>query len=341
MGDNGEDLQEVAMVDVLIIGAGITGLIAAHALQAAGHAVLVLDKGRSTGGRLATRRVGAGLADHGAQFCTVRTPEFTAHMERWVADGIAYEWARGWSDGSVDANPPHDGHPRYAIRGGFNSLAGHLEQGVNVRVNVKVTRIDADGDGVRAHDEQGGTYQARTALLTPPVPQSLALLDAGETRLIEPDRTALERIVYEPCLCAMVLLEGDAALPEPGAIQRPNEPIAWIADNRRKGISPHQTVITLHMYGDGTRARYAEPDEALIPDFHDALAPYLGEARIVETQIKRWRYSIPTVLHPQRCLKADGLPLVFAGDAFGGARVEGAALSGMAAGDALRMLVGG
>ena len=59
-------------------------------------------------------------------------------------------------------------------------------------------------------------------------------------------------------------------------------------------------------------------------------------AVIVEAELKRWRYSQPTVLHPERYLAADGLPpLYFAGDAFREARVEGAFLSGTAAGEAL------
>ena len=44
--------------DILIIGAGLAGLSAANDLQQAGHQVLVIDKGRGLGGRLAGRRIG-------------------------------------------------------------------------------------------------------------------------------------------------------------------------------------------------------------------------------------------------------------------------------------------
>ena len=46
-------------MDVLIIGGGMAGLTAASELQGAGCRVLVLDKGRGVGGRLASRRIGA------------------------------------------------------------------------------------------------------------------------------------------------------------------------------------------------------------------------------------------------------------------------------------------
>ncbi|MSO32728.1 MAG: FAD-dependent oxidoreductase, partial [Ilumatobacteraceae bacterium] len=60
---------------VVVVGAGIAGLTAARALSHAGHSVIVLDKGRSVGGRMATRRIGDATVDHGAQFFTVRSDD--------------------------------------------------------------------------------------------------------------------------------------------------------------------------------------------------------------------------------------------------------------------------
>jgi hypothetical protein len=63
------------------------------------------------------------------------------------------------------------------------------------------------------------------------------------------------------------------------------------------------------------------------------LRPFLSKNSTIKAHhIHRWRYALPIVIHPQRTLLADGLPpLAFAGDAFNGPRVEGAALSGLAA----------
>ena len=56
--------------ETLIIGAGLSGLSAAQTLVRSGRSVLVVDKGRGVGGRLATRRIGDATLDHGAQFFT-------------------------------------------------------------------------------------------------------------------------------------------------------------------------------------------------------------------------------------------------------------------------------
>ena len=82
------------MIDVLVIGAGISGLLCASELQRAGVSVRVLDKGRGVGGRMATRRMGGGRFDHGAQFFTVREPSFQSYVDEWLQAGVIQEWFR-------------------------------------------------------------------------------------------------------------------------------------------------------------------------------------------------------------------------------------------------------
>jgi renalase len=327
------------MIDVLIVGAGLAGLMAATRLQAAGHQVLVLDKGRGVGGRLATRRLGPGRADHGAQFFTVREPAFAAFVAEWEAAGLVYVWSEGWSDGAAAAAA--DGHPRYAVRGGMTALAKQVARPLNVRTGVQVVAVarlpnetTAVSSGWQVSDESGQTYHSQALILTPPVPQSLALLDAGGVQLETADRTALEAITYAPCLCGLFWIDGEVILPHPGAIQHGEDDIvAWLADNRRKGISPQASLLTLHAGLTFSRHHYDDPTALVLPLLQQELAPYLAAgATIREAQLKRWRYARPLSLYSERCLRAAGLPpLLFAGDAFNGPRVEGAALSGLAA----------
>lgn len=329
--------------DVLIVGAGLAGLMAANRLQAAGRSVLVLDKGRGVGGRLATRRIGPGRADHGAQFFTVREPEFAAFVAEWKAQGLVYVWSKGWWAGSAEDDT--DGHPRYAVRGGMTALARQLAQTVEVRTDVKVTGVSrlqsettAVSSGWQLRDENGRTYHSQSLILTPPVPQSLALLDAGGVLLATANRTALETIEYAPCLCGLFWIEGEVHLPHPGAVQGDeNGVLAWLADNRRKGISPEAQLLTLHAGIDFSHHHYDDPPDVVLPLLQQELIPYLTtNATVREAQLKRWRYARPSSLYPERCLRAADLPpLLFAGDAFNGPRVEGAALSGLAAAELL------
>ena len=49
---------------VVVIGAGLAGLTAARGLVERGFDVVAIDKGKSPGGRVATRRIGNAILDH-------------------------------------------------------------------------------------------------------------------------------------------------------------------------------------------------------------------------------------------------------------------------------------
>ncbi len=336
--------------DVLIVGAGICGLMAAGQLLHQGARVMMLDKGRGVGGRLATRRVGAGRADHGAQFFTVRSAPFQEFVTRWLEQKLIFRWSTGWSDGSLATETMGDGHPRYAVQSGMNALPKHLAnlhmtKGAEILTGVKVTSAAPTDEMWVVTAEDGRAWRSRSLVLTPPAPQALGILDAGGVKIAPQDRQALRAISYAPCLCAMLLVDGSVWLPAPGAVQRPHDDIAWIADNQRKGISPAATVLTLHGSPGWSTARYNDSDEDLISAFRAALKPWLASRSatgvadsdlVRAAEVKRWRYASPTILHPKPYLRPAGVPpLYVGGDGFASPRVEGAALSGLAIADAL------
>ena len=324
-------------VDVLIVGAGLAGIMAARTLLERGRTVCVIDKGRSVGGRLATLRVGEhGLADHGAQFFTVRTSTLQRYVVRWRALGLVYVWGTGWSDGSVKRTAG-DGHPRYVVRGGMNRLAKHLAQGIDITVDRLVSSVRKTSEGWMLEDGDGNTYQSKGLILTPPMPETLELLTASGVHLSQEDFAELRRIRFGPCLCGIHAVNGDVDLPAPGAMQNFQSEVYWVADNQAKGIS-ETTIITSHANAKFSRQNWDASEADIVRALESAVQPYLKQgARIVQTQLKRWRYSVPLTTHPQESLLARELPpLVFAGDAFGGrGRVEGAFTSGLAAGEAM------
>lgn len=316
--------------DALIIGAGVAGLTAAQVALAVGWRTQVLDKGRSVGGRLATRWLGdrANLVDHGAQFFTVRSLMFQQRVAQARAAGVVREWSRGWGGHA-------DGHPRYMAPGGLNALARYWARNVPVVLNATVSSVHPTPAGWQVHTAEGQLWQAQRVLCTAPAPQTLAMLHAGGVTLDPADQARLQAITYHPCLCALFRLNTAARLPEPGALQHPTLDISWLADNQRKGISA-APLLTVHANPAYSRVHYADPEEAILADLWAAVRPWVSDLAPVEQQLKRWRYAQPETSHTQRTLRLAGVPPFFvAGDAFGSARVEGAALSGWAAATAL------
>lgn len=110
--------------------------------------------------------------------------------------------------------------------------------------------------------------------------------------------------------------------------------ISWLADNAQKGVSIRPSV-TIHASPAFTREHYDRDRDEVAALLLEAAAEWIN-AEVVGYSVQRWRYSIPTAGVEARCLLDQTRGnIVFAGDAFGGARVEGAALSGLAAATAL------
>src|SRR6266508_3603688 len=70
-----------AMHDVVVIGAGISGLALAGALKDLGLSPVVLERGREVGGRCSTHVVDGRPVDHGVPFLHGRDPKFVAALE--------------------------------------------------------------------------------------------------------------------------------------------------------------------------------------------------------------------------------------------------------------------
>jgi renalase len=125
--------------DIVVIGGGMTGLTAAAELKQSGLQVLVIDKARGVGGRLANRRFDGAVFDHGAQFMTARDDRFLSLVEKWQDKGIVKEWYRDNLSGSGI-------HPRFRGKPAMSAIAKELAQDLNPLLFSQVTSINLDGD---------------------------------------------------------------------------------------------------------------------------------------------------------------------------------------------------
>lgn len=305
---------------VTVVGAGLSGLIAARELASQGHSVVVIDKGRGVGGRLATRRIGDAVFDHGAQFFTVRDPRFQSIVDGWLADGVVRVWCHGFG-------AEQDGFPRYVGSSGMTSIAKHLATGLDVRTSSLVFSVlpDAHG-GWTVTLDTGETFECDAVILTAPIPQSFGFAFTGGVEFPEELRT----IDYDRTLGLLVALDGPCAVPSPGALQNPDDVFSFIGDNQAKGISP-VPALTFHANPRWSAEHWDTPHDEAERLLRDAAVDYLGRSSIIASNFKRWRFATPQRNWPHRIWSNDAGNMIVAGDAFAGPRVEGATLSGLAA----------
>jgi predicted NAD/FAD-dependent oxidoreductase len=301
---------------IAVVGAGIAGLLLARTLKDRGEDVVVLEKSRGLGGRLATKRVDAAVFDTGAQYFTAKSERFAGLVAGWAAHGVVAPW------------PGASAH-RWIAQPSMNALGKFLAQGLDVRRESKVLKVQRESGVWKLTIENQDAMAAGRLALTAPLPQSLALLQAGGVDLAPKLAGELAGLTYHPCLALLLTLEGPSAVPAEGVALAAG-PVRWIADNAKKGISPGvPAAVTVHLSPEFSAEHYAKTEAELVALVMPEIEGYLGSP-VVKVALQRWKFSEPATPYAQPCLWLPDLGLGLAGDALGGPRVEAAALSGLA-----------
>lgn len=311
----------------------MAGLMAANKLANNRISVAIIDKGSGIGGRLATRRISVpnraeGRIDYGAQFFTVKDPSFTEYLQEWQRAGLIRKWFDGHP--TLKNESDNSGHPRYIGQKGMREIAKYLTQNIDIFQQEKVIKLKYSSRWETV-TESSKSFFSSVIILTPPLPQSLELLENSGLKYDKKSSNALYKVQYDKCIALMAILDSPSEIPEPGVLELTDDSICWLADNRKKGISEKITTITIHTTPQFSHENWDEDNDELSKKIVNKSLQWLRSVPIIN-QIHRWRYSRVQNPYPQSYsyLSEPG-PLVLAGDAFMESRVEAAALSGIAA----------
>jgi len=314
---------------VAVIGAGIAGLAAAQALVESGWDVRLFDKSRGPGGRLSTRRADPFAFDHGAQYFTVKDPHFARVVERWIAAGIVAPWHGRIGSLARRCWRPDSGHTeRFVGVPSMSSLVRHLEHSLDIVRETRVTTIERVGDVWRLADERGADLgQHQWLVVGLPPPQAAVLIGASS-----PLGALASEVRMRPCWAVMLGLERRLPVDFDGAFVE-DSALAWIARDSSKPGRTAAEAWVLHASAAWTEAHLDDPPERVVAVLCAELRGVSGRQLPVvrHAAAHLWRFASPD---PALSLGAPAdveRGLVLAGDAWNGARVEGAWLSGRAA----------
>lgn len=330
-----------------IIGAGIAGLACARALDAAGLPATLFDKARGPGGRMSSRRLPEAVVDLGAQFFSVRDPDFSRQVEAWRRAGCAAPWPSSlWSVREGRWERHQDDLERFAGSPRMSAVTRHLASGLEVVAGTLIERLEGSAGRWTLVDERGARHGPfARVVITAPSPQAQALVAPHDAALA----AACETVVQRPCWAAWALF--DAPLPAlPGvdadwqAVRLSDPRLRFVTRNQLKpGRQEQGESLSLLANLAWSETRLEESPEAigeaLLEAFREVLPAGVTLAAPRALGAHRWRYAQPDVfaggepVNLDYRLSASGLALC--GDGWRGPRVEDAWLSGHHLGEAL------
>lgn len=229
------------MPSIAIIGAGCSGLAAAHTLQDAGYTVTLFEKNDDAGGRATTGKRDGFIYDYGAQYikggslASERLVTERFHSEDLIDIGKPV-WIFDGEGRIQEGDSVQNADPKWTYRDGLVTFARKMAEGLDVRFGMHVMRVvqlitmDELSEAEFyisswPHTNLGGRYfQLRTfgwsfsaareyaegvfdqLLITLPAPQAIELIDAKLVSydLREVILSYLLRVRYNPLLSVML-----------------------------------------------------------------------------------------------------------------------------------------
>ncbi len=311
--------------DTAIIGAGMSGLSSARMLRDLGYSVVVVEKSRGVGGRVATRRISDSIrVDHGACYFKPKGEVGQRFLKTLITQDVLHGWeGEYWQTNHVGAEiykSPFN--HQYIAKTGMSAIAKFLATSLEILFQKRAISLSINNGNWQIFLEDDDTITAKSLVIAIPAPQATILLKTIPPSLIDPSLLELvNSIEYHPCLS---LMAGYSASSSPLPVWNAftflaDEVLGWIGFDSSKRHQPEQPCFCIqtspkfaHTYLDTDDLQTAIP---LILN-QSVQATQLYWLQTPEwTQIHRWRYAFPTQHICDTCLATSSpAPLVLCGD---------------------------
>lgn len=274
--------------EIVIVGAGLTGLKLAQSLKSVGKSCLLIEKSRGLGGRIATRRIDDWGLDHGASFLF-----YSQHFEDFL--NLSQELVLHSSRG-------------FYLAGGMNRLAKVLATDLHILKNQRAQIIEPHGSRWKIQTEEGLNLLCDKLVITAPLPQALQLLESNKLQI----PAGLRAIQYKK---ALILLAVFKHLPEEFESFTHEDHLIYLMRERKL----HPRGVVMHLSDEMSEIAFEKSDEEILKLMLEVIqSSKLKNLELEKTELKKWRYSEPHTLHPNPY--AEILPGLFlTGDGFSGA----------------------
>ncbi|MDS0299779.1 FAD-dependent oxidoreductase [Halogeometricum sp. S1BR25-6] len=318
-----------------IVGAGAAGAGAAYALRGADAEVTILEKSRGVGGRAATRRKNDCRYDHGANYVKDGDERTDSLLRELGDEGLVDVEKPVWifeGDGEIREGDDDEAH-KWTWTEGITQLAKRLlaRTDAEVRKGTRVERIarEGAGDGTDSEtwtvtDTDGETHGPfDVLLLTPPAPQTTALLEATEwdDERLGTLTDAVAEVEYRTIRTFVLDYDFRESYPWYGAVNVDDDhEVGWLSREECKDghVPDGESLLVAQMAPDWSAERYDDPLDEAGADAAELVADLLGDERYADPEWvddQGWRYALPEGgVDDDAVRSAEGAGLFFAGD---------------------------
>ncbi|GHO46543.1 NAD(P)/FAD-dependent oxidoreductase [Ktedonospora formicarum] len=334
------------MSSVAILGAGCSGLAAAHILRDKGWSVTLFEREHEVGGRATTLAREGFKYDYGAQYIKRGSPESVAWItERFRAsdllDIVKPVWTFDGKGSIQEGDSAQNAEEKWNYRSGLVMLTKRMAESLDVHLSTPIELARHDEHGWNLVGEQGqniGTFDR--LLLTLPLPQVCEFLGKShfEPEVCGAVRTVLGTSMYRPLLSIMLGYRPTPRTRPYYALVNSDKrhAISWLAWEHEKSLErvPEGAGLLIAQMAPAYSAEaWGRADAKLIDDCTGRVSRLLDEdlSSPYFSDVQRWQFALPSVLVDDAPLLDLTLPLGLAlcGDGFVGGRVHLALEHGM------------
>ncbi len=323
-------LAATVTADVIIVGAGLAGLICGQQVSQAGKTVLILEKSRGLGGRLATRRINESCwLDHGCPaWFTPPTFPLRPDLTAWLQltsdlrqEGIIQAWQNAPTspkllDFTVDAAPQGMTAIAKVLAKDLRIQRQELVLSIQVGVETGLWQVTSQNP-----EQTPQAWFCQTLILAMPAPQAYILCQPLQREGLAPEfLKQLKAVTYDPCLTLMAgfhLFEPLPPLP-PLELSHPSFR-SWAWDSRKRPPG-HFPTLVVHSSPEFAQEHFdQEPLADIAADLYKAFLEFTELNCVLAApawqQIHRWRYAQVKTAYPRPYLVAPMSPtLICCGD---------------------------
>jgi renalase len=291
----------------IVIGAGLSGLNISRKIKNLNlGSVLVVEKSRGVGGRMATRRTLDCRFDHGAQFYRLKSDIKELHQD-WKQNGISHEWF-------ISSKGDH-----WCSSSGMTTFAKSIAKDLEISLEKEIQKIHYENNLWKLTSTKNEEWFCQNLIISSPIPQTVKLLGgAVNDQLL----TEIKKINYTKALIALVTLEEDLMIDANGYVEFDSGHYFSISDQRKKGVSDIP-ALAITMSVDFSEQEFELADELILEKILKLFIIDFPNAKIKGKELKKWRYCQPKTQFNNLFLEI--VPSLFLiGDAFGGSSLLGA-----------------